>query len=43
MSKMEQIVAATNAMLILRVSATVLHETIRKLFVATRTFGSNRF
>ena len=43
LSKTEQIVAVTSAMLSLRVGAIVLHETIRKSFVATRTFGSITF
>jgi hypothetical protein len=43
LSKTEQIVAVTNAMLSLHVSALMLHETIRKSLAATRTFGSNIF
>ena len=43
LSKTEQIVAVTNAMLTLRVSAIVLHEAMRKSFIATRTFGSTLF
>jgi len=40
LSKTEQIVAVTNAILTLRISAIVLHEATQKSFIATRTFGS---
>jgi len=43
LSKTQQIVVVTNAMVTLRVGAIMLHEATQKSFIATRTFGSKLF